>query len=72
MNKRFLMAAMILSGTIIGAGVFSLPYVFREIGFLWGIFYLAFFTAVYFAVHVMYASTIEARDGTHHFFYYPR
>jgi len=72
MNKRFLMAAMILSGTIIGAGVFSLPYVFREIGFLWGIFYLAFFTAVYFAVHVMYASTIEARDGNHQFFYYAR
>ena len=72
MNKNFLMAVMILSGTIIGAGVFSLPYVFREVGFFGGVFYLLFFTAVYFAVHVMYASTIEARDGNHQFFYYAR
>lgn len=72
MNKRFFMAVMILAGTIIGAGVFSLPYVFREVGFFWGIFYLVFFTGIYFAVHVMYASTIETKDGNHQFFYYAR
>lgn len=40
MNKKFLATAFTLSGTIIGAGILGLPYVFSKSGFLIGVFWL--------------------------------
>lgn len=68
MNKN-LSATGILSGTIIGAGIFSLPYVFSRVGILYGFFYLIAFTLVYFAIHSMYADLLLENPGEHQFFY---
>lgn len=72
LNRDFLLKVGILAGIIIGAGVFSLPYVFRAAGFLTGIFYLALSAAVYIALYIMYAQVISETDGEHRFVGYAR
>ncbi len=69
MNKNFLLAIGFLAGTIIGAGIFSLPYVFSQLGLLNGFFYLIFFAFVYFAVYLMYAKLVQTSKEEHRFFY---
>ena len=46
-QKNFIQATSILVGTIVGAGIFGLPYVFAQVGFIPGIFYLLFFVVVF-------------------------
>jgi len=40
MNKKFWAATFTLTGTIIGAGILGLPYIFAKSGFLVGLFWL--------------------------------
>lgn len=70
MNRNFILAASILAGTTIGAGIFSLPYVVSRIGLVTGFFYLIFFALIYFAVYLMYASVLRTRSGRHDFSYF--
>jgi amino acid permease len=42
MNKKLITTAFTLSGTMIGAGILGLPYVFAKSGFLIGVFWLLF------------------------------
>jgi len=42
MTSKFWAAAFTLTGTIIGAGILGLPYVFSRAGFLFGLFWLLF------------------------------
>lgn len=72
MNKNFLLAVFLLAGTIIGAGIFSLPYIFSRSGLVSGFFYLVAFVTVYCAIHWMYARILVAEDGSHQFFYLAR
>jgi len=65
--REIILPAGLLSSVIIGAGIFALPYVFSEAGFLTGLFYLILFTAVFAVVHVMYAKVIEHTKGKHRF-----
>jgi len=46
MNKKFWATTFTLSGTIIGAGILGLPYVFAKSGFLAGLFWLVVIGAV--------------------------
>lgn len=57
--KSFLGAAGILAATTIGAGMFSLPYVFRASGWLAGIFYLIVLGAILVFVHYLYWLALE-------------
>lgn len=52
-----------LAGTMIGAGIFSLPYVFNAVGATKGILFLLFFSIVYAIVHSMYARLIIKNPG---------
>lgn len=52
---KYIFPISILSSTIIGAGMFSLPFVFEEVGFLIGTAYLLFFTFVFWLTNTMYA-----------------
>lgn len=54
----FLLPASILAGTIIGAGVFSLPYAVQSVGYLAGFIYLFVFALVFSVLHLMYAEVI--------------
>lgn len=69
MNKSFILAVGLLSGTIIGAGVFALPYVFQRLGLVVSSLYLVSFALIYFFIHLMYAELVEKHRGTHEFFY---
>ncbi|MBI2278793.1 MAG: hypothetical protein HYU81_01875 [Candidatus Brennerbacteria bacterium] len=68
MSGRSILAAGMLAGTIIGAGVFALPYVVGTVGIATGLFYLCGAALVYYVVHRMYAAVLaEAPRGTQFF-----
>lgn len=71
-SKNFLISTGLLSGTIIGAGIFSLPYVFKTTGLLAGIFYLILGATVYIVIYRMYAEVITKTPGDHRFVGYTR
>ncbi len=68
-NKNFLLAVGLLAGTIIGAGIFALPYIFSQIGILSGLFYLISFAFIYSILHSMYGKVLAVQEGNHQFFY---
>ncbi len=65
--ERELLPIGLLMGTIIGAGFFSLPYVFSQSGAALGFFYLLLGTVSYLVVHLMYADVIVGTPTTHRF-----
>jgi len=65
--KSFVLPTSLLAGTIIGAGIFSLPYVFTQAGVILGFVLLAIFGLVYSAIHLMYGDLI-VKNGDHHRF----
>lgn len=66
--RRFVLPVSLLSGTIIGAGVFSLPFVFIQGGWVAGIVYLFGFGAVFALIHLMYADLMLTTDNAAHDF----
>ncbi len=57
----------ILAGGIIGAGMFSLPFVFVSSGALIGLIYLLLAAGAYTVIHLMYADIILRTPGRHRF-----
>lgn len=64
---NLILPASILAGTVIGAGMFSLPFVFNQAGFLTGLFYLAAFSLFYIWIYFLYAEVILNTGGEHRF-----
>ncbi len=62
----------LLAGTIIGAGVFSLPYIFKTAGLSSGIFYLLLGAAIYIVIYSMYAEVILKTSEKHRFVGYAK
>ena len=62
----------LLVSAIIGAGMFSLPFVFNQIGLTTGLIYLACLTVVITAIHLMYGDIILRTAGHHNFVGYAR
>ncbi len=62
----------ILSGTIIGAGVFALPYVFKSSGILLGFLFLGISIWAFCLIHLMYADIIKRTPGNHRFVGYAK
>lgn len=58
MYKTVFLPAGILAATIIGAGMFALPYVSSRAGILPSAAYLAFFSGIFCLAHLMYADVI--------------
>lgn len=67
MYKNIILPASILAGTIVGAGIFALPYTFYKSGLIPGLFYLTFFLCVFILINLMYADVIARTEGKHHF-----
>jgi len=59
------MPSFIIAGTVIGAGMFGLPYAFREAGFSTGFFYLLFLAGLISVLKIAYASIIVHTPGDH-------
>ncbi|MCF7907017.1 GerAB/ArcD/ProY family transporter [Patescibacteria group bacterium] len=60
--KNFIQATSILIGTIVGAGIFGLPYVFASSGLIPGIFLLLFLGVIFLLVKFCYAEVILRTD----------
>jgi amino acid permease len=65
--KNFILPTSLLAGTVIGAGIFSLPYVFSQAGIGLGFIFLMIFGAVYIFVHLMYADLVIKNGEQHRF-----
>ncbi len=61
---------MILTGTILGAGIFSLPYVIGNVGLFLGAAYLVCFGLVYFFIHRFYGEALLTAPPGHNFLYF--
>ena len=70
--KDFLLSFGLLAGTIIGAGVFSLPYIFKFSGISLGFVYLVVAAFAYIAIYLMYAEVVEKTPGEHRLVGYSR
>jgi tyrosine-specific transport protein len=57
-SKNFFYALSALIGMIIGVGIFGIPYVLAQAGFLIGFFYLIFLCLVVLVVHLSYGEII--------------
>lgn len=57
-HRNFFLPVGMLAGAIIGAGVFSLPFVLQPLGTLGAAFYLAILGAVFAFVHLLYADLV--------------
>ncbi len=65
MHKHYFIASTLLLGTIIGAGIFTLPQVFYTTGLAWVVVYLLVFGIVTAYVHLMYAEVLLRTKGEH-------
>lgn len=67
MYKKFFLPVSMLAGAIIGAGVFSLPYVLRPLGAGLAMFYIAVIAAALTLVHLLYADIVLRVPGNRNF-----
>lgn len=63
--KKLFAAALTLSGTIIGAGILGLPYVFSRAGFLIGLFWLVFL-GFFMTLTYLYIAEVSLRTKEKH------
>jgi amino acid permease len=66
MSKKFFYAVAILIGTIVGAGIFGIPYVVARFGFFPGIFYLFFLGAILLIVNLCYGEVALRTKNSHY------
>lgn len=71
-SKQYLFPVGILSGTIIGAGMFALPFVFVRAGLLTSLFLLLTGGGAYTLIHLLYADLFLSTPGSHRFVGYAR
>ncbi|MFA6352977.1 MAG: aromatic amino acid transport family protein, partial [Candidatus Paceibacterota bacterium] len=65
--KEFVLPASLLSGTIIGAGIFSLPFIFAQVGLGLGLFLLTLFAIIFCVIHLMYGDLVLKNGDNHRF-----
>lgn len=65
--KELIFPAGLLAALIMGAGIFSLPYLFSVAGVGTGFLYLGVFAAVFSVIHIMYSEVIRRTPGDHRF-----
>src|SRR3989338_580241 len=63
--KTTLLPASILIGTIIGAGMFSLPFIFKATGLATSFFFFFFLGLVYTGLYYFFADLILRTSGAH-------
>ena len=64
-KMRFICAAATLAGTIIGVGIFGIPFVVAQAGFATGVFYLVAIAFLSLFMHLAYAEAV-LRTGQDH------
>lgn len=67
MNKNFYKATATLIGTMVGAGIFGLPYVVAKSGFLFSLLFLFVLTIAVLLLHLFYGEIVLRTPGKHRF-----
>ena len=57
-DKKFFLALAVLIGTIVGAGIFGIPYVISKSGVLPGLFYFLFLGLAVLILHLVFGEII--------------
>ncbi len=65
MDRSFFYGIAILMGAIIGAGVFGIPYVVAQSGFLIGLVFLLVLTVIVILIHLMFGEIVCRTQGKH-------
>jgi len=65
MRNQTLRASALLIGTIIGAGIFALPYAIAKVGFIAGLSYILFLGVVVLILNLMYGQIVLSTNGKH-------
>ncbi len=65
MDKKFWAAVFTLSGTVVGAGILGLPYIFSKSGFLIGLFWLIILSLIILFVNLWIGEVTLRTKGTH-------
>lgn len=65
-NKNFFLALSTLVGTIVGVGIFGIPYAVAQSGFAIGVFYLLVLGMAMVFVHLFYSEIILRTKGRHY------
>ncbi|MEK7203531.1 MAG: aromatic amino acid transport family protein [Patescibacteria group bacterium] len=71
-NKNFLYSASILIGTIVGVGIFGIPFSFAKAGFLTGFLFLVFVGLLSLAVNLIFGEIVLRTKEVHQFTGYAR
>ncbi len=64
-GKSFISGLAVFCGTVIGVGIFSLPYVASRAGFLLAFFYFLTMGFVAFFIHFIFAEVVLETEGVH-------
>ena len=64
-NKNFYLAATTLIGTIIGAGIFGIPYVVYQSGIILGVVYLLVLGFITILIHLLYGEIVLRTEAKH-------
>ena len=67
MTRHFLYAVSILIGTIVGVGVFGIPFSFAKAGFLSGLLFLVFIGVLSLAVNLIFGEVVLRTKEIHQF-----
>lgn len=67
MDKNFYSATAVLIGTIVGVGIFGIPYTVARSGFALGLFFLAVLGLVFLLLHLFYGEIVLRTLGKHRF-----
>ncbi len=65
MNRRFINATATLIGTIVGVGIFGVPYTVASSGFLIGLFLLFVLGGAVLLLHLLYGEIVLRTPGKH-------
>ncbi|MBI3458930.1 amino acid permease [Candidatus Azambacteria bacterium] len=65
MSNNFISAIAILIGTIVGVGIFALPYAVTQVGFTIGFLYLVGLTIIVTFLHLAFGEIILRTSGDH-------
>lgn len=67
MAKNFYKATATLIGTVVGSGIFILPYVVAKAGFAIGLFFLLALSGLILLIHLFYGEVVLRTIGRHRF-----
>jgi len=65
MSKNYLLAIATLMGTIIGVGLFAIPYIVTLSGIIPLIFYMAILAVIQNYLHLLFAEVVLSTKGSH-------